>query len=180
MFISDCLLTPLPPLVPLLVSFSLHSLCFLPLVPLFVSFLSSLFLFPSSHPSPCFLLSSSCVLTAGSPVTGWPTVRRPTETRRWAEASVTAAAPPNMKSRNVELKWTPLWVRTTWRLSALHLCSFIFNAALIMFQSSVSGDYPYAKCFICGQNGHLSRACPDNPKGLYAQGTDTDIHHSVQ
>ncbi|XP_075036145.1 zinc finger CCHC domain-containing protein 9 isoform X2 [Mixophyes fleayi] len=30
------------------------------------------------------------------------------------------------------------------------------------------GEYPYAKCFICGEMGHLSRSCPDNPKGLYA------------
>ena len=34
-----------------------------------------------------------------------------------------------------------------------------------------SGEYPYAKCFICGKMGHLSRSCSDNPKGLYAAGT---------
>uniref|UniRef100_A0A8C5P782 Acyl-CoA thioesterase 12 n=1 Tax=Leptobrachium leishanense TaxID=445787 RepID=A0A8C5P782_9ANUR len=32
------------------------------------------------------------------------------------------------------------------------------------------GEFPYAKCFICGEMGHLSRSCPDNPKGLYAEG----------
>lgn len=93
--------------------------------------LSSLFppllLFP---PSCSFLPSSSCVLTAGSPVTVWPTARRPTGTRRWAEASVTAAAPPNTRSRSVELKWTRLWVRLTYSLAAAHLWQF--NNALIM------------------------------------------------
>ncbi|XP_077478625.1 zinc finger CCHC domain-containing protein 9 [Stigmatopora argus] len=42
------------------------------------------------------------------------------------------------------------------------------------------GDYPYAKCFICSQTGHLSRSCPDNPKGLYAQGGGCRICGSVE
>lgn len=32
------------------------------------------------------------------------------------------------------------------------------------------GQYPYAKCFICHEVGHLSSSCPDNPKGLYPHG----------
>lgn len=42
------------------------------------------------------------------------------------------------------------------------------------------GDYPYAKCFICGQTGHLSRCCPDNPKGLYAAGGCCRVCGSVE
>ncbi|KAL5463337.1 hypothetical protein EMCRGX_G032229 [Ephydatia muelleri] len=32
------------------------------------------------------------------------------------------------------------------------------------------GHYPFAKCFICGEIGHLSRTCSQNPRGLYPEG----------
>lgn len=68
----------------------------------------------------------SFVLTAGSLVMAWPTVRRPTEMRRWAEASATGVAPQNTKSRNAKLKWTLLWVRTSWRPTGRkYLCMFM-------------------------------------------------------
>ncbi|XP_034630098.1 zinc finger CCHC domain-containing protein 9 [Trachemys scripta elegans] len=42
------------------------------------------------------------------------------------------------------------------------------------------GEFPYAKCFICGEMGHLSRSCPDNPKGLYAEGGCCRLCGSVE
>ncbi|NXY86890.1 ZCHC9 protein, partial [Alcedo cyanopectus] len=42
------------------------------------------------------------------------------------------------------------------------------------------GTFPYAKCFICGEMGHLSRSCPDNPKGLYAEGGSCRLCGSVE
>ncbi|XP_023123673.1 zinc finger CCHC domain-containing protein 9 [Amphiprion ocellaris] len=42
------------------------------------------------------------------------------------------------------------------------------------------GEFPFAKCFICSQTGHLSRSCPDNPKGLYAQGGCCRVCGSVE
>ncbi|XP_044005687.1 uncharacterized protein LOC122850616 [Aphidius gifuensis] len=31
-------------------------------------------------------------------------------------------------------------------------------------------DFKFASCFICREQGHIAKQCPDNPKGLYPQG----------
>ncbi|XP_028660532.1 zinc finger CCHC domain-containing protein 9 isoform X1 [Erpetoichthys calabaricus] len=42
------------------------------------------------------------------------------------------------------------------------------------------GEFPFAKCFICGASGHVSRSCPDNPKGVYSQGGSCRVCGSVE
>ncbi|XP_006005416.1 zinc finger CCHC domain-containing protein 9 [Latimeria chalumnae] len=42
------------------------------------------------------------------------------------------------------------------------------------------GEFPFAKCFICGEMGHLSRSCPDNPKGMYTAGGCCRVCGSVE
>lgn len=37
-------------------------------------------------------------------------------------------------------------------------------------QTSKGNEFPYAKCFICKQQGHISRKCPRNDKGVYPKG----------
>jgi zinc finger CCHC domain-containing protein 9 len=31
-------------------------------------------------------------------------------------------------------------------------------------------DFRYAECFVCKEQGHIARQCPDNPRGLYPKG----------
>ena len=40
------------------------------------------------------------------------------------------------------------------------------NEMLLPFDTA----FPFAKCFICLETGHIARECPDNPKGLYPNG----------
>nr|CAH7757909.1 unnamed protein product [Callosobruchus chinensis] len=35
--------------------------------------------------------------------------------------------------------------------------------------------FNYAQCFICGEQGHIARQCPDNPKGLYPKGGGCNV-----
>lgn len=47
---------------------------------------------------------------------------------------------------------------------------YFFDILSHMFLFPIDSDLPFAKCFICGETGHIARACPDNPKGLYPNG----------
>ncbi|XP_070542262.1 zinc finger CCHC domain-containing protein 9-like [Ptychodera flava] len=42
------------------------------------------------------------------------------------------------------------------------------------------GEFQFAKCFICHQMGHLSKQCPDNPRGLYPHGGGCKLCGSVE
>lgn len=33
-----------------------------------------------------------------------------------------------------------------------------------------SQEYKFAQCFICNEQGHIARQCPDNARGLYPKG----------
>ncbi len=44
-----------------------------------------------------------------------------------------------------------------------------------------AGDaFAFATCFICGDRGHLAKACPDNPRGLYPKGGGCRFCGSVE
>lgn len=53
---------------------------------------------------------------------------------------------------------------------------------VIAFRSKKKGEqaYEYATCFICHQTGHLAKACPDNPRGLYPKGGGCRFCGSVE
>lgn len=48
-------------------------------------------------------------------------------------------------------------------------------------QCKAKGDsFAFATCFICGKQGHWSRLCPENPKGLYPNGGCCNECGSIQ
>jgi len=54
----------------------------------------------------------------------------------------------------------------------IHQCSIASKAG--------ETDFPFARCFICKQTGHLSGNCPDNPRGLYPDGGGCKFCGSVE
>ena len=55
------------------------------------------------------------------------------------------------------------------------MCSFDHTTRILSINSdvSVSGQMPFASCYVCGKQGHISKACPDNPRGLYPFGENS-------
>jgi hypothetical protein len=58
----------------------------------------------------------------------------------------------------------------------------MFFFVLLLYRSKKKGEqaYEFATCFICKQSGHLAKACPDNPRGLYPKGGGCRFCGSVE
>ena len=67
------------------------------------------------------------------------------------------------ESRNGHWNMLPVWI---------HKCKVKIDPA--------PGELPFAKCFVCGEMGHLSISCPVNPKGLCVDGGGCWLCGSVE
>lgn len=54
-------------------------------------------------------------------------------------------------------------------------CFHVTNEILFPFDTA----FPFAKCFICLETGHIARECPDNPKGLYPNGETNEFIYFI-
>lgn len=38
-------------------------------------------------------------------------------------------------------------------------------------------EFKFAQCFICNEQGHIARQCPDNARGLYPKGIFSNVKY---
>ncbi|RCN44624.1 zinc knuckle [Ancylostoma caninum] len=66
------------------------------------------------------------------------------------------------------------------RISPIPQTEIIVTLSLLPFSSLFFIGFPFATCFVCGQQGHLSRDCEKNANGIYPDGGGCNVCGSTR